>query len=511
MALPDYVFTEGYDKYGPVGVADFTTRAAQGEWNTYSGNAGGLTIVNSLVGPGYAARFATAGNPNAFNGFTKNLPASYARAIGGFCFSSAFGNGPVGITLYDSGTAQVSVVCNGSGFIEVRRGDNISTVIATTLQSVSINTVHWVEYDITIHNTTGIIKIWLDGIATSINLTGQNTRVSSNNSYNQFANTCRAASGFSHDATFDHLYLWCYTASGGSETPALTNWIIETQTCNADDTSNWSIGAHAIQNEYDNRTNNAPGANQLALEQVTADASGNITGLAVLPAGTSATAKFKAVIYANNAGAPDTLLATGTEVTGCTAGTLLDLPLSSPFAVTSGTIYWFGYITDTSVSLYANSKTTGYKKANTYASGPPSPAGSGFTTGQATWLMLAKMSGVTTHYTQLDDAIPLDDLSYNVSSTATQEDLMGFPALSVTPAVIYSVAVKGRIAKSDSGARTIDLRTKSGATTSSGNVAGQAPSLTYQYLSSYFLTDPNTSAAWTGTLSGVKHGIKVAS
>lgn len=509
MALPDYVFTEGYDKYGPVG-SNPTTLAAQGEWSIYSGNAGGITIVAALAGTGYAARFATGGS-NAFNGFIKSLPASYARAIGGFCFSSAFGNGPGGITLDDTGTAQVSVVINGSGYIEVRRGDVLGTVIATSTQTVTVNSTHWIEYDITIHNSAGIIKIWLDGVITSINLTGQNTRSSSNNTYNRFYNSCRAASGFFHDFTFDHLYLWCYTASGGSETPALTNPLVETQWGSSDDSVAWSVGAHAWQNEYDRRTSNAPGANFLAIAQSTCDATGNLDAVALMPAGTSATAKFKAVVYADSGGSPGALLATGTEVVGCTSGTLLSLPFGSSLAVTQGTVYWLGYITDTSVAIEANSKTTGYKKANTYSSGPPSPAGSGFTTGQTTWNFLGIMSGVTTHYTQTDGLIPLDDLDYNYSSTLNQEDLYNFPALSSTPTAIYSVAVKGRVVKTDSGVRTLDMRTKSGATTGSGDRAGQVPLVTYSYLASYFQTDPNTGVAWTGSLSGVKHGIKVAS
>lgn len=509
MALPDYIFTEGYDKYGPLGVADFTTRAAQGEWTSYSGDSTTATIVASLVGTGYACRFVDDGWAN--HGFFKNFPANYARAVGGFCVSYTFYNGPVGISLFDNGTAQISVVMNSIGKIEVRRGDIVSTIIATSSESVSQNTVHWVEYDITIHNTAGIIKIYLDGVLTSINLTSQNTRVTSNNYYNRYFNGGRGASGYNHDAIFDHLYNWCYTASGGSETPALSNWVIETQSCSSDDTNPWTVGAHAVQNEYDYRTTNTPGANQLMLVSVVADASGDINGIIILPNATSTTAKFKGVVYADNAGVPDALLATGTEVTGCTAGTLLTLPFGSPLAATIGTSYWIGWITDTSVSMRANSKTQGRKKANTYTSGPPSPAGGSFTTGQPNWIVLAKMINVTTRYTQLNDPIPLDDLSYNYSATALQEDLYNFPALSVNPVTIYSVAVKGRVGKSDSGSRKVDMRTKSGATSSSGNLTNLVPSLTYQYLSSYFMTDPNTGVAWTGTLSGVKHGVKVAS
>ncbi len=85
-------------------------------------------------------------------------------------------------------------------------------------------------------------------------------------------------------------------------------------------------------------------------------------------------------------------------------------------------------------------------------------------------------------------------------------------ATSVTPSAIYAVAVKGYIRKSDSGARTVDLRMKSGGTDSAGTNAGQAPATTYGWLDSFFETDPNTSAAWLpANLNAATSGYKVAS
>lgn len=512
MALPDFSFTEGFDKYGPVGKTVVAADVA-GEWSQVNvGSNGANTLVASLMGNGCAMRlYGTGGSVHPM--FIRNLPATYARCVGGFYYSNTLNNGPSGITFGDTNTAQVTIGVDSTGFIRVYRGWVDGTIIATSLQSVTAGGINCIEYDITIHNTTGIIKVWLNGVLTSLNLTGQNTRSSANNYYNQVWISGRAGSGFLTDTTFDHMYSWCYTSSGGSETPALTNPIVETQFGTSDDSSNWNVGAHAIQDKYYYvSTTDAPGANQIALRRVVADATGNIDSLRMIPAGTSATAKFKAVLYADSSSAPGSLIATGTEVTGCTSGTALSLPFASGQAVTSGTAYWIGFITDTSVAIQCNSSTgVGYKKANTYSSGPPSPAGSGFSTTNSNWNILAIMSGVTTKYTQEDENPTLDDLSYNYSSTTNDQDLYNFPALSATPTVIYSVAVKGRVTKTDSGARTLDLRTKSGATTSSGSAAGQAPSLTYNYIASYFNTDPNTGVAWTGSLSGLKHGIKVAS
>lgn len=511
MALPDFTFVEGFDKYGPVGKTISASDVA-GEWSVVNiNNNGSISLVNSLLGSGVAVRLFGNGG-SGHTQLIKNLPNTYARCVGGFYYSNTLINGPAGITFGDTNTAQLTIGVDGTGFIRVYRGWVDGTVIATSAQSVTAGGINCIEYDITIHNTTGIVKVWLNGVMTSLNLTGQNTRVSANNYYNQVWIGGRAGSGFQSDATWDHMYHWCYISSGGSETPALTNPIVETQFGTSDDTAGWSVGPHACQNAYVHLTTNAPGANQLMLVQRVADASGTLDSLKCLPNTTSGTAKLKAVAYADSSGQPGALIATGTEVVGCTAGTELTLPFSGGPSITAGTAYWIGLINDTSILFYANNTSTGYSKANTYTSGPPSPAGTGFTTGRPTWNFLMMLTGVTTHYTQEDELPPLDNNSYNYSSTIGQQELYNFPALGSTPTAIYTVAVKGRVAKSDSGARTLDLQTKSSSTTSSGSLAGQAPSLTYGYISSYYNVDPATSVAWTGSgVNAAKHGIKVAS
>jgi hypothetical protein len=68
------------------------------------------------------------------------------------------------------------------------------------------------------------------------------------------------------------------------------------------------------------------------------------------------------------------------------------------------------------------------------------------------------------------------------------------------------------VQKSDSGTKTLSLRTKSGSTDGGGTSTGIAPATTYGWLASYFPTDPNTSAAWTGAnLDAATSGLKVDS
>lgn len=511
MANPDFEFIDGFDKYGPTGEPNLATNLIAGEWNTANGIATADSgIVAALSGTGYALKLRRASLSTAAT-FTKTLPGNYARIIGGFTFASPLSVAGQGVVFLDGATAQLSITVNTSGQIEVRRGTFTATLIATSTQNVAANSVHCLEYDITFSAAAGIIKIWLDGTLTSLNLTGQNTKVSAN----AYANSVQIGAQDLGNATitFDHLYLWCFLAAGGSETPALTNPIVETQFPTSDSAVAFTPTAGVFGTAYrTTTTTSAPAANSLVLRPYTAPVAATLNSVSWIPGATSAAAKVKPVIYADSAGAPGTLLSTGSEIVGTTSGTRITAPLTTPQALTAGTQYWIGYITDTSVLVQLSDTTTiGYRAANTYTSGAPGTAPA-MTSAQASYMIWGNTTGMVTNWDQVDKNPPLGDLSYNQSSTVSQEDLFGFPALSSTPATIYSVAVKANVTRSDAGARTVDLRTKSGATTGSGGSSGLTPAATYGWLTSIFRTDPNTSAAWTPTaLNSAKHGLKVAS
>lgn len=517
MALPDYIFTEGFDKYGPTGEPNISTNLSlYGEWTSTSIlGSGGMALVAALTGTGYALRIFETGSSGA-SLLNKTVPGNFARVIGGYTFTVGFlsGGNSQGIVFTDSGTAQLSIGISDTGNIVVKRGGFTSTVIATSLSSYSAGTNHVLEYDITFSAAAGIIKIWMDGTLTSINLTGQNTKTTANAYANGFQ--LGAGTNFnSYNITFDHLYFWGYLAAGGSETPALTNPIIETQFPITDDTKVFSFGAAVFGQAYttvDSSNTNAPGANRLSLRKFTAEVAGTLNSINIIPGATSAGAKNKGVVYADSSGAPGTLMSSGTEVVGMTSGTTLLLPLVTPQSLVAGTSYWIGYITDTSVAIRVTDlNTVGYGAANTYSSGAPGTAPA-MTSGQSSWLIWGAVSGVATNWNEVNKNPPLGNLSYVQSSTINDEDLYNFPALSSTPSVVYSVAVKANVAKSDSGARTVDLRTKSVSTSSSGSNPGLAPLTTYSFLASYFTVDPATGVAWIGSgVNAAKHGVKIAS
>lgn len=520
MAVPDYIFTEGWDKYGPVNTALVSrtqnTSLWVDEWRTLTGGDT-HTILAPLTGTvtnhgSYRQKASNSGNSPAQA--LKTLPGNYARVVGGFTFNSMDAFSQSGLTFVDvpNSVNQFTIQLNmTTAKIEVRRGWRGGTLIATSTQTWSVGTTHCLEYDITFHATAGIIKIWLDGALTSINLTGQNT-ISNINAYFNGIDLGTINTN-NHAAWWDHFYLWAFTASGGSETPCLDNPIIETSQAQADDTVAWTVGAHAFTspNYYWGPGNigTQPGGNQILLRRCVADQSGTITNVVVSqPNTTSAICKVKAVIYADSSGAPGALLATGTEVIGVTSGTPLVLPIS--YAATGGTTYWIGMIYDQVINWGCNDDSgSGLAKGNTYTSGPPNPAGTGFgTVGNVNLVMT--MTGVTLHYPQENVWRPLQDYSYNVSGTLNQKDLYTFPALTATPTAIHCVSVKGMLARSDSGLRGARFYVKSGVTVSYGTSGDIIPPITWGMEGSNWFNDPATSAAWaTAAVNAAKFGYEI--
>jgi hypothetical protein len=413
-----------------------------------------------------------------------------------------------------TGVNQLTIQMNGgTGHIEIRRGWRGGTLLATSVETFAVGTPFVVEYDITFHPSAGIVKIWLNGVATSIALTGQNTAPSGNAFFNGI--DLGTINTNNHNAYWDHFYMWCFTAAGGTETPCLDNPIIETAAASGDDTVAWTINGHAFlsPNYYwgSNLTGIAPGGNIVYLVRCLADANGTISTVNIMrPTTTSAIAKFKACIYADSSGSPAALLATGTEVIGCTANTPIPLPITLA-GVTAGTYYWIGWIADTNINYIGNDDGgICWRKANTYTAGPPSPAGTGYTTNSVNVGLMIQMTGVTTHYTQESNQPSPQTNGYNVSATIGQRDLYTFPPLVNTPTAIHGVSVKGNLAKSDSGSRLMRFVCKSGATSSYGYSGNIAPPVAWGMEGSVYMVDPNTSAAWAAAaLNAAKFGIEI--
>jgi hypothetical protein len=500
------IFIEGFDKYGPLSVSS----ASQIPWNLTaewtSATAGIYNIVAPLSSTGFALSLATTAGGNVVQ-LSKTFP-NVSRIIGGYRFQTELAVVRSNTTVFtDGGTPQVAFDWNATGNLVVRSGLN-GTILGTSAGNIGANSTHTLSWDITI-GTTAAFQFWVDGVS-FLSGTGDTGGGTVNNQVNSFAfyNTAVNWTGI-----FDDLYLFDSTGSTNNAV-LLTNPRVETGFPNSDSAVQFSFGAAIVGKPYWATAGTiAPGANQLFIRPFTPVLSCTLNSVSVIPSATSAVAKFKAVLYSDSSGSPDTLTATGAETVGTTAGIALTSAFGAGQSLTGGTQYWLGFITDTSVALHVvDAGTAGQRKANTYTSGAPAGPLTGMTTGQNNWVIYGNVSGISVNYAEVNLNPPADDLSFVFSATVGHEDLYGFPALSTTPSNIYVVAVKGYIRNATSGGRTIDLRMKSNTTTSSGSNPGQSPGTSYLWFGSHFETDPDTSASWTiSGLNAAKSGEKIAS
>ena len=494
------IFIEGFDKYGPVATVSANVVAAltAGEWTTAP--AGVFNIVAGLSSTGYAMQIAYAGTQAQL---VKTFASTWTRWIGGIRFSSTLGTN-AGIGFASNGTQASTITINTTGAISLRTGTSTGTALSTSSSTVSANSTHYLEWDITF-GASSSYQVWLDGVSIFSGTGNTANGVSSVNQFNFFGSaTCTIQ--------WDDLYLFDST-TGTNNAVLNTNPRIETQSPTADSSVQFSVGAAILGSAYQATSSvTSIGAGSFILRGYTAAVGCVLNSVSMVPTTTSGSAKFKSCVYADSSGVPGSLLATGTEVVGCTSGTTLTSSFSSPPSLSASTKYWIGFINDTAINLQmSDTHNLGCSKTNTYASGPPNPAGT-MTFSQGSYLIWGNVSSTGANYYEVDINPPPGDLSYVASSTVSNEDLYSFAALSTTPQNIYTMAVKGYIRKSDTGARTVSVVTSSSGSSSTGSNSGVTPATSYAWIDSFFDTDPHTSAAWTQTgLNAATSGVEVAS
>lgn len=518
------VFTEGWDKYGtnyntpaastPSNVSWGTATAnwmklMANEWTSGAG-AGFAMLCAGLTGTGNAWLFQ---GTNGNGSLSKTLAGNYTKAVGNICINYAgFGNATIQFLRFlDGTTLQAALGLDVLGHVLVM--NKSGTVIGTSSSVNTVNTVHYIAWEIQVGNSSGTYKVWVDGTLV-INGTGGAFNGTANAYYNAITLCAGTAPAANVILAFDHFIL----DDGAGSAITTINPVIETDFATSDSAVQFANTAYAMGawNAVTIQNTQAPGANTLFLRKFTAPSGGGtLNSVSCVPAATNATAKFKAVLYADSAGSPGSLTATGTEVVGTTGGVALVGPFSAGQTLTGGTAYWIGFITDTSVVLNEsdNLTTTGWEKANTYASGAPNPAGTAGTTADPNWIIWGNLTGVTGNWQTESEMHSLGiwgDFAYTSDNTVGHEDLLGFNALSANPSSIVAVVVKGFMRDSDAGARTVTLNTKSGTTDSAGSNAGFSPTVSYGWFSSVFTTDPNTSAAWgVSGLNAATSGYKI--
>ncbi len=494
------IFVEGFDQYGATSINTpnlVNTSLPQGGWTPYSSPA--LNIVPSLNGQaGYAIQCEEnfAGD---ISGLAKTLPNNYTRLIGGFrMLTPAQLAGPAGVMLFDNTTCQCSIAVQPiSGRLGFCLGSIEGTLLDTSLSSLAGNTEHYIEFDITFGvGNAGGWTVWLDGVQA---MQGVGTTVVSANSY---ANVVMLATALQFTtAAFDDVYIFDDTTTFNNAV-LLSNPVVLTDVPIAASQTQFANDGNAIGNTNSTLSGSASiSANSLILTPVTPAVACNAASVAIqLNSGNDPTAQFRAVIYADNAGAPGALLASGNDSIGFTSNELLILPLATQPALVAGTQYWIGFINDTAINVqYASVLGNPYRYvANTFASGPPATAPA-MTSGTTPLFMYGLCTGSAENWNSVSLLPPLGDTSSVSTATAGDTDLYTYPALPNNVTAVYTVSVSGNCHLDQSGNRRFDMTAKSGTAIGNGLNTNIAPTVTYAWYDSPFDTDPNTGVAWTKT------------
>jgi hypothetical protein len=514
------IFIDGFGKYGPPAASATLqlapgptlnfANAARGHWlaSVAAGNNGEIFIGPPIAPPEAGSLCIIPSTNSGAHTAKKTLP-NYANAIGGVRFvANRFAANPSPIIQFlDNDTVQASIAIDSSGHILVQSASG--PTIATSSSAIAQGAAHFLEWNFQML-ASATWSLYLDG---NLLLSGSaaNFHGSANNFYNIFSLQNYGAQGTAAQMQFGTLYI-----DDGTGTPLLTNPIVETSLMTGDSAVTFTPQAYTV--GYWNPLGTtwvAPAANTLFLRKFTTPAAGvTLNSVACVPLVTNGAANFKSVLYSDSAGSPNALLATGAQVTGSVAGVPLVSAFGAGQVLAGATTYWIGFITDTSViQSLSDDLLSGVSKANTYASGAPNPAGA-VTTAQSSWMLWGNCNALASNFSEVSEQAPLGlwgDYSYVSSRVVNNEDLYNVAALAGAPLTVYAVQVSGFMKNSAAGTRSLTLNTKSGAFDSPGSLAAAVPNnAVYQWFSSVWLADPNTSAAWTAAnLNAAKAGYMI--
>lgn len=506
------IFVEGWDKYGPAGQTTPTVASllTAGEWTTAVANPA-FAIVAPLSSSGQALNINAASSGGG--AISRTLAANYGRIIGGCRFASTLGN-RAGVEFRDGTSPQFAINVNQTtGTISIISGAGLGTTpgttIATSAATVTANSTHYLEWDVTI-GTAGAYQVWLDG-ASILSGTGNTRAGTSNNYINAFLPHAGSGSGGVANITVDDIYLFDSTGTT-CNAPLLNNPVVETAFPSGDSLKQWTNAATIIGPGSSSGSTSLSTTGRLYVRSHTATASMSLQSITIMPNTTNAGVSHRPVVYASTAtGAA--LLATGPTVVGTTSGAALTMPLTAPLSLTGGTTYAIGFMTDTGISMLTADGSNGTSSGTvTFASGAPSTLPTMTTNVSAYWCW-GNCTGSASDYVCLNINPPPDDSSYLYSGTVGQQEMQSFPALASTPTSVACVAYKARVKRSDSGARTVEVHCASGAADTAGSTAGGITTGTsYSWLPIYLPTDPATGVAWGGTgINAARGGVRVAS
>lgn len=524
MASP-IILIDGFDKYGPPEQdnADLFDRLG-GDW-TALGFFSGDTFETRppLSAHGYSLYIDKDGLQAAFLGAT--LPDSYNRISGSIRVKPDFG-GAHGVRFVTSGTALCILMISGSdGLLYLVTGDG-DTTLAVGSVPISHQSVHVISWDITF-GPSGAYTVWLDGVQQFIGTGNTGNGFAVANRFDIYAGNTVFTSGA---MIIDDLVLFDPSQPGYDASALTSNVVVETQYPIGDYQQELTIDTSIVVPEgiegtgiyRGGGTANPwalnPGTGLLYLLKVIPDQDCTLNSISVYSSSTYSAVPYQGVVYTDVAGAPSMLVTTGAILDQMIGNTIHTSDLLTPQSLTAGVPIWIGFFgnwleSNMGFYTYDTVNRMGRSRGYTYVSGVPAGPLPAMTTGRTTWCLWGNCQGSAENWRSISlDPPTIGNQSQLHSSTAGDEDLYEFPALTTTPSVIYGMAVKGFIAKTDAGPRTVSFNTLSGGVDSTGTNPNQGMATSPVWQGTHYITDPATGASWTVSgLDAAKSGVSVAS
>lgn len=514
------IFIDGFDKYGPVGVTSLEPYIT-GEWNlALVGYGGFFQIGKGLSSSGFSVNL---NGGETITSISKTLYSNMPRIIGGVRINvDLIGSHPAimsGVSFVDANTLQCEIMIQpGTGFIQfIRYSGATSHIVNTSSVSVRAHSSHYLEWDISIGGA-GAYSIYLDSILI-LNGNAATNGGSGNNYINQFQLKARGAAGYQSQNTFyDDLYI--FDTTGPYNNAVLrSNPRIETQLPINDIQKQFVNNGTYLGNITPGGSGVAVSSNKLILTKKIPSVDMTIDTIVLSSGTTYGVDEFRAVLYSDLSGSPNSLLAQSNIITGVSS-TLFEFNLITSHNLIGGNPYWLGAMYKTNVIINGSQSVTvnvdnaisnAVIASYNFDSGAPAIAPS-VISGQSSWLLYGICSNVSTNWITQSNNPGLGDQSSISANIPGTEDLYGFPAITNNPTSIYTVGVKSLAKLTDTGNRTVDLRIKSNSVTNSGTITNQVLTTSYGWIDSYFPVDPGTGNIWSeSTINGSVSGIKLVS
>lgn len=428
---------------------------------------------------------------------------------GAFYFNDPFtGTTTSGLQLryVDNVTTQCTVQFSQDGAIRVYRGDQTGTLLATFTGAFGAQA--WVQFQVkvVVDGAAGAVYIRKNGATSdTYSVTGLDLTSTANN----FATKVQVFSRFTNVNMDD---FWWYTGSGAIPNDFIGDVRAVPIMPNSDNSVAFTPSGATIPSGNQTNTANKTFTANTQITLGSFEGRDGTAGTAILQFNLALTGNIKAAIYDSDgpSGAPLTLLAASNQVTNPGTGQNTFTFASPPTLIRAHT-YWLALLSDTSLTNGLNAKAgavTQYSNSRTYGSGFLSP----WTATLLSALTAVAWAVITPagNYPFVEDRQEDGDLTYVSSSSPGAVDLYGNPGLPITPQSIIGLSVRSFQRKGDAGARSGQVRLKSGATTVDG--ASVPLGTTYGNVYKIQDVDPNTGVAWTASgILNALFGPRVAS